>query len=73
MGGGFIGLELAENLTERGLKVTIVELADQVLAPLDVELAALVEKHLAEHGVARAHRRVGQRDRRVAESRAVHR
>ena len=50
MGGGFIGVELAENLTERGLKVTIVELADQ-LAPLDVELAALVEKHLARHGV----------------------
>ncbi len=51
MGGGFIGVELAENLTERGLKVTIVELADQLLAPLDVELAALVEKHLARHGV----------------------
>ncbi|MGC3995122.1 MAG: FAD-dependent oxidoreductase [Propionicimonas sp.] len=52
MGGGFIGLELAENLTGRGLAVTIVELADQVLAPLDVELAARVEKHLAVHGVA---------------------
>ena len=51
IGGGFIGVELAENLTERGLKVTIVELADQLLAPLDVELAALVEKHLARHGV----------------------
>lgn len=51
MGGGFIGVELAENLTERGLKVTIVELAGQVLAPLDVEMAALVEKHLAKHGV----------------------
>ena len=51
MGGGFNGVELAENLTERGLKVTIVELADQLLAPLDVELAALVEKHLARHGV----------------------
>lgn len=52
MGGGFIGVELAENLTERGLKVTIVELADQLLAPLDVELAALVEKHLVKHGVS---------------------
>jgi NADPH-dependent 2,4-dienoyl-CoA reductase/sulfur reductase-like enzyme/rhodanese-related sulfurtransferase len=51
MGGGFIGVELAENLTERGLKVTIVELADQLLAPLDVELAALVEKHLVARGV----------------------
>jgi NADPH-dependent 2,4-dienoyl-CoA reductase/sulfur reductase-like enzyme/rhodanese-related sulfurtransferase len=52
MGGGFIGVELAENLTERGLKVTIVELAEQLLAPLDVEMAALVEKHLITHGVS---------------------
>jgi NADPH-dependent 2,4-dienoyl-CoA reductase/sulfur reductase-like enzyme/rhodanese-related sulfurtransferase len=52
MGGGFIGIELAENLTERCLKVTIVELADQILAPLDVEMAALVEKHLVKKGVA---------------------
>ncbi len=51
MGGGFIGVELAENLTERGVKVTIVELAEQLLAPLDVEMAALVEKHLVTHGV----------------------
>lgn len=51
MGGGFIGVELAENLTERGLEVTIVELADQLLAPLDVEMAALVEKHLVKQGV----------------------
>ncbi len=51
MGGGFIGIELAENLSERGMKVTIVELADQILAPLDVEMAALVEKHLVKHGV----------------------
>ncbi|MGV8909896.1 MAG: FAD-dependent oxidoreductase [Propionicimonas sp.] len=51
MGGGFIGVELAENLTERGLKVTIVELAGQLLAPLDVEMAALVEKHLIRNGV----------------------
>jgi NADPH-dependent 2,4-dienoyl-CoA reductase/sulfur reductase-like enzyme/rhodanese-related sulfurtransferase len=51
MGGGFIGVELAENLTERGVKVTIVELAGQLLAPLDVEMAALVEKHLIKSGV----------------------
>ena len=51
MGGGFIGIELAENLSERGMKVTIVELADQILAPLDVEMAALVEKHLVAQGV----------------------
>ena len=51
MGGGFIGVELAENLIERGLKVTIVELAEQVLAPLDVEMAALVQQHLIKNGV----------------------
>ena len=51
MGGGFIGVELAENLIERGLKVTIVELAAQLLAPLDVEMAALLEKHLIKNGV----------------------
>ncbi len=51
MGGGFIGIELAENLIERGLKTAIVELAGQIMAPLDVEMAALVEKHLVAHGV----------------------
>lgn len=51
MGGGFIGIELAENLTERGLKVVVVELADQILAPLDVEMAALVARHLVKKGV----------------------
>jgi len=51
MGGGFIGVELAENLVHRGFEVTIVELADQLLAPLDVEMAALVEKKLIAGGV----------------------
>jgi NADPH-dependent 2,4-dienoyl-CoA reductase/sulfur reductase-like enzyme/rhodanese-related sulfurtransferase len=51
VGGGFIGLEMAENLRRRGLAVTIVELADQVLAPLDPELAVLVADELAAHGV----------------------
>lgn len=51
IGGGFIGLEVAENLVHRGLDVTVVELADQVLAPLDPELAALVADELAGHGV----------------------
>ena len=37
VGGGFIGLEMAENLVERGFEVTVVELAEQVLAPLDPE------------------------------------
>lgn len=51
MGGGFIGLELAENLTHRGWAVTVIELADQVLAPLDPEMSALVAKRLEAHGV----------------------
>lgn len=51
MGGGFIGVELAENLVHKGFEVTIVELADQLLAPLDVEMAALVEKRLIANGV----------------------
>ena len=51
MGGGFIGVELAENLIHKGFEVTIVELADQLLAPLDVEMAALVEKTLIANGV----------------------
>ncbi|MDG4858613.1 FAD-dependent oxidoreductase [Streptomyces sp. T-3] len=51
VGGGFIGVEAAENLRERGLDVTLVELAGQVLAPLDPEMAAPVAAQLQEHGV----------------------
>ena len=51
VGGGFIGLEMAENLAHRGLKVTLVEMADQVMAPLDFEMAHLVHTHLIEKGV----------------------
>lgn len=51
MGGGFIGLEVAENLIHRGWAVTVVELADQIMAPLDPELAALVAKRLGANGV----------------------
>lgn len=51
MGAGFIGLEVAENLVHRGWKTTIVELADQVMAPFDVEMAALVQRRLEDHGV----------------------
>ncbi len=46
VGGGFIGLEMAENLARRGLEVTIVELLDQAMPPLDLEMAALVHRHL---------------------------
>ncbi|MBU2699550.1 NADPH-dependent 2 [Sporomusaceae bacterium BoRhaA] len=51
VGGGFIGIELAENLVERGVKVTLVELADQVIGPIDFEMAALVHRHLKENGL----------------------
>ncbi len=51
MGGGFIGLELAENLVERGLQVSVVELADQIMAPLDVEMAIRVQWELEGRGV----------------------
>ncbi|MGN7298312.1 CoA-disulfide reductase [Ferdinandcohnia sp. SAFN-114] len=51
IGGGFIGLEMAENLVERGVKVTLIEMANQVMAPLDYEMAAIVHKHLIEKGV----------------------
>ncbi|MBC7250724.1 MAG: FAD-dependent oxidoreductase [Anaerolineae bacterium] len=46
VGGGFIGLEMAENLMQRGLEVTVVEMLDQVMPPLDFEMAALVHRHL---------------------------
>lgn len=51
VGGGFIGLEMAENLVDRGINVTLIEMANQVMAPLDVEMAAIVHKHLQEKGV----------------------
>ena len=51
VGGGYIGLEMAENLAHRGFEVTIVEMLDQVMAPLDPECARLVERHLDQHGV----------------------
>jgi len=51
VGGGFIGLEMAENLVHRGVKTTIVEILDQVMAPLDYEMAAMVHAHLKEKGV----------------------
>ncbi len=51
VGGGFIGLELAEALRTRGLAVSIVELADQLLPPLDPEMAFLLIEPLRRHGV----------------------
>ena len=46
VGGGFIGLELAENLAFRGIEVTVIEMLDQVMAPIDYEMAAMVHQHL---------------------------
>lgn len=51
VGGGFIGLEMAENLADRGVQVTVIEVANQVMAPLDYEMAAIVQSHLKEKGV----------------------
>jgi NADPH-dependent 2,4-dienoyl-CoA reductase/sulfur reductase-like enzyme len=51
IGGGFIGIEMAENLTQRGIKVTLVEKMLQVLAPLDFEMAQLVHQELNTQGV----------------------
>ena len=51
VGGGFIGLEMAENLVRRGLSVTVVEMLDQVMPPLDPEMAKPVQQHLEQHGV----------------------
>jgi NADPH-dependent 2,4-dienoyl-CoA reductase/sulfur reductase-like enzyme/rhodanese-related sulfurtransferase len=46
IGGGFIGLEMVENLKERGVSVTLIEMLDQVMAPLDFEMAQQVHLHL---------------------------
>jgi len=51
IGAGFIGLEMVENLVHRGLDVTLVELGDQVLPPLDIEMAGPVAERLREAGV----------------------
>lgn len=51
VGGGFIGLEMAENLVHRGLSVTVVEMLDQVMPPLDPEMARPVQEHLEKHGI----------------------
>jgi NADPH-dependent 2,4-dienoyl-CoA reductase/sulfur reductase-like enzyme/rhodanese-related sulfurtransferase len=51
VGGGFIGLEMAENLVRRGVKTTILEKLDQVLSPLDPEMAAMVHMALKRNGV----------------------
>ena len=51
MGGGFIGLEMAENLHDLGIQVDVVEMANQVMAPLDFSMAAIVHRQLTDKGV----------------------
>jgi NADPH-dependent 2,4-dienoyl-CoA reductase/sulfur reductase-like enzyme/rhodanese-related sulfurtransferase len=51
IGGGFIGVEIAENLVHKGVPTTVVEAAPQVLAPLDPEMATLVAKEMRKHGI----------------------
>jgi len=51
VGGGYIGLEMVENLVHLGMNVTVVDLADQLLAPLDPEMAAIVQRHLQREGI----------------------
>ena len=51
IGGGFIGVEVAENLVHRGISTTLVEATNQVLAPLDPEMALLVANEIKGHGV----------------------
>ena len=52
VGGGFIGLEMAENLVHAGWNVSVVEMGEQVLAPIDYSMASFVHQELADHGVS---------------------
>ena len=51
VGGGFIGLEMAENLVHADVKVSVVEMADQVMGPIDYSMASLVHEHLTQKGI----------------------
>lgn len=51
IGGGFIGLEMAENFVERALNVTLIEKLDQVMPPLDPEMGRIVKRYMKKHGV----------------------
>ena len=52
IGGGYIGLEMVENLQEKGIQVAVAELLEQVINPLDYEMAAMVHNHLRMKGVS---------------------
>ena len=51
VGGGFIGIEMAENLVEMGLNTTLVELGNQILAPVDEEIAAVAQNEMRDNGI----------------------
>ncbi|HZK52609.1 MAG TPA: FAD-dependent oxidoreductase [Desulfosporosinus sp.] len=51
VGGGYVGVEMAENLKLRGLEVTLVEAAPHIMAPLDTDLVSIVEKEILDKGV----------------------
>ncbi|WP_312502154.1 FAD-dependent oxidoreductase [Lacrimispora sp.] len=51
IGGGFIGLEMAENLRHAGLSVSLIEMLDQVMTPVDYEMAQLLHEHILQNGV----------------------
>ena len=51
VGAGFIGLEMAENLVSLGMDVSVIEMANQILAPLDYPMAAIVQQHIRSKGV----------------------
>ncbi|HZK41880.1 MAG TPA: FAD-dependent oxidoreductase, partial [Clostridia bacterium] len=51
VGGGFIGIEMVENLVERGIECTLVELSDQVMPPFDKDMTVILEDHMRQKGV----------------------
>lgn len=51
IGGGFIGIEMAENLYDRGVEITLVEKSNQIMAPVDYEMASILHSHIKDKGV----------------------
>ncbi|MBU5675366.1 CoA-disulfide reductase [Alkaliphilus sp. MSJ-5] len=51
IGGGFIGIEMAENLHHKGIHVTLVEAADQIMGPIDYEMASILHNHIKSKGI----------------------
>ena len=72
VGGGFIGLEMAENLQHAGTEVAVVEMAPQVMGPIDYSMAALVHEHLQQKGVKLYLEQAVERFSREGDEIAVH-